>query len=186
MNYSSILYIYIYIYYSLNRATGSPRLDTTKLRGKNESRSELRQKVHTITDYVKVSMQCCSLSTNLSLLNEFLEKSTSQKEIDKFKGLIAVFDELTAKSVKNGISCVQSILSMKYALDIYLGYKTDYVAGTKTADDQKSFQENLLHPQYGLRVYVVNLPFTKERFILLRPSDVDLATIFFLFCKLFS
>ena len=95
-------------------------------------------------------MQCCSLSTNLSLLNEFLEKLTSRKEIDKFNGRIVVFDELTVKSVKNGISCVQSILSMKYTLDIYLGYKTDYVVGTKTADDQKSFQENLLHPQYDL------------------------------------
>ena len=171
--------------YNFNRATGRPRLNSTKLRRKNESRSELRQKVHTVSDYVKESMQCCSLSTNLSLLNNYLKKSTSQKEIDKFNGLIAVFDELTAKSVKNGISCVQSILSMKYALDIYLGYKTDYIAGTKTADDRKSFQDNLLHPQHGLRVYVVNLPFTKERFILLKPNDVDLAPIFDRFASSF-
>ena len=127
---------------------------------------------------VKESMQCCSLSTNLSLLNDYLEKSRSQNEIDKFNGLIAVLDELTAKSVKNGISCVQSILSIEYALEVYLGYKTDYVAGTKMADDRKSFEDNLLHLQYGLRVYVVNLPFTKERFIILKPSDVDLAPIF--------
>ena len=130
-------------------------------------------------------MQCCSLSTNLSLLNDYLEKSRSQNEIDKFNGLIAVLDELTAKSVKNGISCVQSILSIEYALEVYLGYKTDYVAGTKTADDRKSFEDNLLHPQYGLRVYVVNLPFTKERFIVLKPNDVDLAPIFNCFARSF-
>lgn len=37
---------------------------------------------------------------------------------------------------------------------------------------------NILHPQYGLRVYIVNLPFTKENFVLLKPSDVDLPAVF--------
>ena len=105
--------------------------------------------------------------------------------LDKFNGLIAVLDELTAKSVKNGISCVQSNLSIEYALQVYLGYKTDYVADTKKADGRKSFEDNLLHPQYGLRVYVVNLPFTKERFIVLKPNDVDFAPIFNCFARSF-
>ena len=44
-------------------------------------------------------------------------------------GLLAVLDELTAQYLgPDGKERMNSILPLKYAMEIYLGYQTDYVS----------------------------------------------------------
>ena len=93
-------------------------------------------------------------------------------------GLIAVYYELISLEIgSDGKESQKSILSLDYCLEIYLGYKTDFVPGSAlTKDDKVSFQDCLLHDRYGLPVYIVNTQTNK--FVVLRPDDIDLTEIF--------
>ena len=93
-------------------------------------------------------------------------------------GLIAVYYELISQEIgSDGKESRKSILSLDYCLEIYLGYKTDFVPGSAlTKDDKVSFQDCLLHDRYGLPVYIVNTQTNK--FVVLRPDDIDLTEIF--------
>ena len=93
-------------------------------------------------------------------------------------GLIAVYYELISQEIgSNGKESRKSIRSLDYCLEIYLGYKTDFVPGSAlTKDDKVSFQDCLLHDRYGLPVYIVNTQTNK--FVVLRPDDIDLTEIF--------
>ena len=92
--------------------------------------------------------------------------------------LIAVYYELISQEIgSDGKESRKSILSLDYCLEIYLGYKTDFVPGSAlTKDDKVSFQDCLLHDRYGLPVYIVNTQTNK--FVVLRPDEIDLTEIF--------
>ena len=36
------------------------------------------------------------------------------------------------------------------------------------------FQQAILHPQYGLKIIIFTNPVSRNRYILLRPSEIDL------------
>ena len=91
-------------------------------------------------------------------------------------GLITVYYELISQELgSDGKESRKSILSLDYCLEIYLGYKTDFVPGSAlTKDDKVSFQDCLLHDRYGLPVYIVNAQFQTNKFnVVLRLDDMD-------------
>ena len=96
-------------------------------------------------------------------------------------GLITVYYELISQEIgSDGKESRKSILSLDYCLEIYLGYKTDFVPGSALTakDDKVSFQDCLLHDRYGLPVYIVNAQFQTNKFVVLRLDDIDLTEIF--------
>ena len=53
-----------------------------------------------------------------------------------------------------------------------------YVTGTCSRYDRQRFQYALLHPKYGLCVYIINPPQCESGYIVLRSDDVDLSSFF--------
>ena len=109
-----------------------------------------------------------------------LKKTKQAKKQEKLKGLIAVYYELISQEIgSDGKESRKSILSLDYRLEVYLGYKTDFVPGSAlTKDDKVSFQDCLLHDRYGLPVYIVNTQFHTNKFVVLRPDDINFTEIF--------
>ena len=132
---------------------GWPRKDEATLRGSDDARSFNRQNSKTASQNVRKSNQTCSLSQILQHFRLLLKKKTKQnktkqaKEQEKLNGLITVYYELISQEIgSDGKESRKSILSLDYCLEIYLGYKTDFVPGSAlTKDDKVSFQDCLLH-----------------------------------------
>lgn len=157
-----------------------PRKDEATLRGSNDARSFNRQNSKTASQNVRKSNQTCSLSQILPHLRLLLKKTKQAKEQEKLNGLIAVYYELISQEIgSDGKEFRKSILSLDYCLEIYLGYKTDFVPGSAlTKGDKVSFQDCLQYDRYGLPVYIVNTQFQTNKFVVLRPDDIDLTEIF--------
>lgn len=142
---------------------GRRQKDEATLRGSNDVRSFNRQNSKTASQNVRKSNQTCSFSQILPHLRLLLKK-TKQVEQEKLNGLIAVYNELISQEIgSDGKESRKSILSLDYCLEIYLGYKTDFVPGSALAkDDKVSFQDRLLHDTYGLPVSIVNTQTNKQ------------------------
>ena len=156
---------------------GWPRKDEATLRGSDDARSFNRQNSKTASQNVRKSNQTCSLSQILQHFRLLLKKNKTKqaKEQEKLHGLITAYYELISQEIgSDGKESRKSILSLDYCLEIYLGYKTDFVPGSAlTKDDKVSFQDCLLHDRYGLPVYIVNAQFQTNKFVVLRLDDID-------------
>ncbi len=59
---------------------------------------------------------------------------------------------------------------------LYLSYCTYGEASVKDCDQKKRFKELLLHPEFGLCVYIVSLK--EKQYIVLRADEIDLDDFF--------
>ena len=67
---------------------------------------------------------------------------------------------------------MNSIIPLGYALELYLGYKTDYVSNTDTEHTKQQFVEAIrLNPNTGLFVSIVRIPSTDKSYVVLRSHD---------------
>lgn len=119
------------------------------------------------------------MSQLMQHLTNLLSKAKQENERQKLRGLIAVHQELIAQDLRSdGKEHVTSVLPFSYCLEIYLGYKQDFVSGSLiTKDDKVAFQDCLLNQKYGLCVYVVSSK-NGTKFVALRPDELDLTDIF--------
>lgn len=148
---------------------GCPRSEE-KRRNSHEARSELRKK---FGENIKVSMQALSNTSDIRCKLEQRAVSTnSNQQKEKFNGLLAVLNELTAQHL--GPDCkeyMNSILTLEYTLELYLGYQTNYVSNTATKDTYQQFVEALLHPNTGLFISIVYLPSNGKSYVIQRSPD---------------
>ena len=165
---------------------GRPRIEQESLRTGNDFRSDLLKKSR-YSDCVSVSLQPCNVANLESLLRDKLAKAELKSknfiETQKLRGLIGVWEELTATYICNdGKERIKSWLTFKEAFETFKGYDPQYHAETSGQYDDEYFQRALLHPQYGLCVIIATLV-RGERLIILRSDDCDLHMLLDLLAK---
>ena len=141
--------------------TGRPRIEQESFRTGNDFRSDLLKNSR-YSDCVSVSLQPCNVANLESLLRDKLAKaelkSKNFTETIKLRGLIGVWEELTATYICNdGKERIKSSLTFKEAFETSKGYDPQYHAETSGQYDDEYFQRALLHPQYGLCVIIATL-----------------------------
>ncbi|CAB4016395.1 Hypothetical predicted protein [Paramuricea clavata] len=104
------------------------------------------------------SLQSCKLKENLSVLEDKIAKVSSGSQLwEHLRGLRAILDSLLANvACSNGSTRVASYIEFEEAYHLFLGYCTFGSTNIKDTDKKKHFKEMLLHPNYGLCVYLVD------------------------------
>ena len=159
-------------------SSGDVEISEKLPRGKNDLRADLMAQSR-IAPNVLVSQQSCSLRENFGTLLKLRQSAKIESEINKINGLMAVLQHLASLKIdQTGKEISRSFLTTEDALELYLGYDTEYVTGTCSRYDRQRFQYALLHPKYGLCVYIINPPQCDSGYIVLRSDDVDLSSFF--------
>ncbi len=144
-------------------------------RGKNDWRADLISQAR-VSPHLLKSLQPCTILENGKVLQELKASLKSVAEINKINGLLAVLEHLLlTKIMEDGKEVPNSHLKFEAALELFLGFDTSYVPGSKDSYDVKRFQYALLHPKCGLCVYIFN-PLSRDGYIILRSDDVDFST----------
>lgn len=142
--------------------------------GKNEIRSTIREK-STVNEAVLASLQCCKIKDNMAILDGKISKVTRGSTLyQHLSGLRAVLYSLLALIPdEDGTVKRQTYLGFDEAYLLFLAFVP---FGSLLIDDRekkKYFKELLLHPEYGLSVYIVKTKF--HHFIILKSGETDLA-----------
>lgn len=148
-----------------------------KMADKNKVRTSIR--TNTVTNSVVLSsFQSCKLKDNLDILErKILNVSPGYRLWEHLRGLRAILDCLLADiTCVNGSSRVKSYMDFDEAYHLYLSYCTYGEASVKDCDQKKRFKELLLHPEFGLCVYIVSLK--GKKYIILRADETDLDDFF--------
>ena len=131
-------------------------------------------------EVVLKSLQSCKLSENLPVLESKIKKiSPDSSFAEPLRGLRAILDCLLAKAnYADGSTRIVSYIDFEEAFNLYKSYSSLPHGGVniKTRDQRKRFKELLLHPEFGLCVYVIS--FKSNQWIVLRPDDLDLEEFF--------
>ena len=145
---------------------------------KNSIRSFIRS--HFINEVVLTSLQSCKLSDNLSVLETKIRSvSAGTSFAEHLRGLRAILDCLLAKvNCVDGSTRVVSYIDFQEAFNLFKGYSSLCHGGgnVQIYDQRKRFKELLLHPEFGLCVYVI--AFESKQWIILRSDDLDLEEFF--------
>eukprot|EP00794_Sanderia_malayensis_P001530 gene1530-1693_t len=151
---------------------------TSSLRNGNEVRSFIRSNARK-TNNVLTSLQECRLEDNLEVLESKIQKlSAGSKLWEHLRGLRAVLDSLLSNVFHgDGSVTVNSFMDFDEAFQLYLAYCTDGSKYMNDGDHKKRFKELLLHPNFGLCVYVATF-FNEKQFVVLRPDGFDLEDFF--------
>ena len=121
-------------------------------------------------------MQGCSKNKNLEILDDKISKLAEGTQFwQHLRGLRAILECLQAQVTFGKFGGnhprVNSYIDFEEAFNLYLGY-CDSIGQKINPDVKKRFKELLLHPDFGLCVYIVKI---KEcRFIVLKADDVHL------------
>ena len=139
---------------------------------KNASRSNLRnfQPCSGTQRIFWRSLQTCSLSQNMQVLDEAIDRIKREDLLGHIKGAKAVLEVLMCAPLSGDTCRRRSYLDFDRALEIFLSYSAAAVVPeqSKNSDTRKHFREFICSERYGLCVYVY------KNTILLRPDDVDL------------
>ena len=143
----------------------------------NKVRSLIRNKSNR-NDVVYASLQPCRLKENQAVLDAKISKvSTGSTFGDHLRGLRAILDCLQAKlTYSDGSTRILSYLEYDEAFNLYVAYNTVKDSAIVTEDERTRFRELLLHPEFGLCVYLVKVG--GNHWIVLRPDDLDLEDFF--------
>lgn len=149
----------------------------TFYRGKNDWRSDLLSKSR-VSPYLLKSLQPCTVPQNVNVLLDVKVSLKSVPESNKINGLLAVLEHLLLMKIdESGNEIPNNFLLFDDALELFLSYDTDNVSDTKNINDRQRFKHALLHPKYGLCVYIFNPVGTVGGgYIILRSDDVDLSS----------
>ena len=149
--------------------TGRPHAAESAVhRDKNDARRDLMKNARVSRNVAK-SLQPCLLKDNQSVLKSLLEVQKNEKKRHKILGLIAVLQFLQSNHVaQDGKEYDQSFLPFDEALELFFLYKGQSPPFNNTEKD--AFQYALLHPKWGLCVYIVFIEIINSRFIVLRPD----------------
>lgn len=144
----------------LEKKDGEPVIhteeDSTTSRGKNDWRADNISQAR-VSPHLFKSLQPCTILENEKVLQEVKASLKSVAEINKVSGLLAVLEHLLLTKIsEDGKEVPNSYLKFEDALELFLGFDTGYVPGTKASYDVKRLRYALLHPKYGLCVYIFN------------------------------
>ena len=151
--------------------------DTSKNGARSFIRSHLNQ-----NQVVLKSLQSCKLSDNLSVLETKIKNiSLDTSFAEHLRGLRAILDCLLAKvNCVDGSTRVVSYIDFGEAFNLYKSYSSLRQIGSANIqtlyDQRKRFKELLLHPEFGLCVYVIS--FRSNQWITLRSDDLDFEEFF--------
>ena len=154
--------------------TNKTRKAVHKVHGPHDARSDLRKNVkYGSSKYIRVSMQTVSCISEIHhKLQQNLLKAKTKQHREKLNGLVSILNELTAQYLgSDGKEYMNSIIPLEYALEVYLGYKTDYVSSMATEHTKQQFVEAILSPNTGLFVSIVIIPSTDKSYVILRSPD---------------
>ena len=159
---------------------GRPRKENTKLRGKNDARSELTKKA-CFSAFVSTSLQPCSLKDNQITLERICQKQMEEIRL-KIQGLLAVLHSLQAEHIaQDGKPYDTSFISFDEATEIYFAYQNKVPPFTKA--DHNNFTYALLHQTWGLCVHIIFVERLNKRFIVLRPDFCSLEVFLDMLCS---
>ncbi len=139
------------------------------------TKKELRAacKTQTSLDQTKIdlrtSLQQCELQGLVFLLNYRLQEAKRlgyRKKEQKLKGLLEIHSHLMLKP-DFGYARHIGYIDFNIAYELYCGHLEHSV-------DHKEFRDILLHPEYGLCVYIVNFLESNKRYIVLKTETLDL------------
>ena len=140
-----------------------------------------------IAPSVERSLQTCKLRENEALLRRYIEKWTDVKRKNNLKSLVYILNMLLAEVPRaDGRSYTRSFIEFNAAYEVYLSHseyatskQLDIVKSDKNI--KKQFRDLILHPSYGLCVYIVTRGGID--YIILRPDDFDLDDAFSVLVK---
>lgn len=118
---------------------------------------------------VRVSRQQCELVGFPLLLNyHYTEAKTSNntKKQKKLQGLLEIHNHLLLKPDDNSVEHI-GYIDFDIAHELYCGHQEQHI-------EKKDFRDILLHPNYGLCVYVANFLQFNKRYIILKTQTLDL------------
>jgi len=144
----------------------------------NNTRTLIRKQGF-LKNYFHSSLQTCRLTDNVDVIKEKLEHVKDPIRRRHLKALLYILDCLLAKvSDDEGSEKTVGYLSFNDAYDIFLGYFPDNDPNLLINDRLKrqQFKELLLHPTFGLSVYILEI--NNKRYIVLRPDNYDLDYFF--------
>jgi hypothetical protein len=164
------------------------KTNSSKLTGKNDARHGIILNSRYSKRVLK-SQQTCSIRENRSKLVSLLteaEKNTSKTHSEKgnrLNGLLSVWDLLTADAVgTDGKEHTMSFLPFGDALEAFSDC-FESVRPPYLNTDKDKFQYSLLHEQWGLCIYIITHEERNQRFIVLRPAEIDMELFFDTICK---
>ncbi len=164
---------------------GKPGASNEKKRKKNELRTEIRQKckaglgLNSSESFVLKSCQTCGVNNNLSILEGHIKgikssnRAISSDEISSQLCHLMGLKAVTCPSIGNQDSRV-SFMHLDEAYSLFRGYNRDGMYGDcNTKNARKPFKQLLVHPKYGLSVYIIG-----DKFIVLKSNEADLELFF--------
>ena len=163
---------------------GRPRISESELRWKNDARNELIFNSRYSNRVVK-SQQTCTVRENRRKLENILAQTAVQGQLNdtsgnqtrnRINGLLSVWDMLTADAVeKDGKEHTSFFVAFDDALEVfYNSYEEINVKPPYLNTDKDRLLYALLNKQWGLCVYIVTDKDRDERFIVIRPDEVDM------------
>ena len=144
----------------------------------NATRTFLRNESLHADERIRCSLQSCKLSQNISQLEYCLKTSNCESHKRNLQCLIYLLELLLSEFQDvNGRKYELSCIKFSEAYDIFISYlgQDEYSASLLRHDQSRKiqFRDLLLHPNFGLCVYLVSGQ--HERYIVLRPDDVDIS-----------
>ena len=146
----------------------------------NVLRSQLRLRSR-IEKNVWRSLQPCKVVDNISVLKNrvvnFSESNPTRKHVEAF---VQIMEMLTSQVPhSSGAEFSQAWLPFNEAYSVFLSYSHPNHNCNHLLDDKdlrKQFKDLLLHPEFGLCVYVVEGH--GQQYLILRADDVDYGNVF--------
>ena len=135
-----------------------------------------------ISRNVTRSKQPCQLKDNQIVLIHQLEatsnhtSSKSNSKANKLSGLLAVIRSLRSGHIAlDGEEWDNSYMPFNDALELYYAYQDKPPPFSNT--DKDSYLYAILHEKWGLCVYVVFIEALNQRFVVLRPDNIDIGNL---------
>lgn len=145
-------------------------LNPKKMDSTTSSRQDLRKQSSFLSDAgisYRNSLQNCDLYANklqLFSLKEESKRNKSSKKEAKLQGLTEVLEHLLLPVNNDDDSSVKGCLKFDIAYEIFCAHQEGPV-------DETTFRDALLHPEYGLCIYIATVPISTgitTRFIVLK------------------
>ena len=150
----------------------------------NRIRTEIRQKSK-VNEYIPRSLQSCQQSDTANIFqSHLLSLETDSMQSKHIRALIYINECLHAKVPnENNIEKSSSFMTFTEGYQIFLGfsYEQNITMLVNDRHIKKHFRELLLHPKYGLCVYIVK--HLQTEYILLRPDSCDYEGFFAEVCS---